>query len=107
MKFTVEVKEAPESWINLKNTKPPIAVFTIPKIIQKNMLWTDGSKINGFSRYNTSGIKIVHEKKVEPDRINKGLNFFIVLAYTVAIAKLKAPKIIARWEAKFIFWLCY
>ena len=41
-------------------------------------------------------LKLCMKKKVEPDRINKGLNFFIVLAYTVAIAKLKAPKIIAR-----------
>tara|TARA_B100001765_G_scaffold174431_1_gene117262 strand:+ start:229 stop:504 length:276 start_codon:yes stop_codon:yes gene_type:complete len=80
IKLTVEVKEAPDSLINLKNKKPPIAVFKIPKIRTKNKLWFEGYKLKGFSKRKAKGTRIKKAKKVEPVKINKGLNFLIFLA---------------------------
>ena len=70
--MTVEVNEAPDNLISLKNISPPIAVFNIPKTIAKNKLWLDGFKFSGFSKMKERGIRIKKAKKVEPDKTKRG-----------------------------------
>ena len=79
IKFTVEVKAAPDNLINLKNINPPIAVLRIPKIIPKIILWFVADVFNGSLKIKTRGIYIKNAKYVDPVNIYIGLKLGIFL----------------------------
>ena len=70
---------APDNLINLKKTRPPIAVFSIPKITENNIPWFAKYIFNGLSKIKARGIKIKKAKYVDPVNIYNGSKFGIFL----------------------------